>query len=704
MRLIKNNKGSSIITVLIAMLLISALGATLLFTTYLGYQIKVSERSAKQNFYSAETAVNQIRDGVQQMVTDAIAAAYTRVLVEYNNPLPGDDGDDDTENKFKKFYYEALYSWEYAEDQRLFTAFYDPDYPGGYVPAALISFVPASEPVTVSGSGSVAFDGGHVVLQGVRISHLREGFETTITTDIVIGVPEFEYSRAEYAQDGIPEFALIAKESLTQLFGDSTLTLTGNAYAGRIDLQNNAHLTVDGGTVICGGTKSGIMEANGYLNIHGNLTMDGAALWARRIVVDAGSSLVMTESTRAVAYVSDDLELAGDGALATLVGRYYGFGNSETSAADSSAILINGHDTRLDLSELDLLMLAGHSFVNPGTAAAQGGDVLMGQSLSVKSDQLAYMVPAHCMAVGSNPYIHQGLPDKATLDGEIVWGSKTLSMLRDEGADVKSVTKKLGSGSSDTWITYFFFEFKNKSDANNYFRSYFQYNSDKIEQYLQIYSEFLDATNEPLSSGVTYDDWNRSSAHPNLNLVKEAGITGKTAISAIAASLKKQYANLRVTLSPSGRADLATVPGSGDKAYDPYDYLVNKNAVAALTGTVTTFAKDGKTTAAIVKGNYSVSEALDESEDIRVIVATGNVAVNRAFMGLIISGGTIYMQSNMTADRDLVAAALGAVSEDGKPLTDYLRADVDASGHADGDNKSTWAVDTLVSYANWKKD
>ena len=80
---------------------------------------------------------------------------------------------------------------------------------------------------------------------------------------------------------------------------------------------------------------------------------------------------------------------------------------------DSSAILVNGTDTEIYLNELKNLTLAGNSYISltkakdgitgeDGVSNTGVQDVMMGQSIAVKSDQLAYLVPAQCSGVDAS--------------------------------------------------------------------------------------------------------------------------------------------------------------------------------------------------------------------------------------------------------------------------------------------------------------
>ncbi len=140
-------------------------------------------------------------------------------------------------------------------------------------------------------------------------------------------------------------------------------------------------------------------------------------------------------------YVADDLTVDGNTSRIKLSGIYRGYGDSLSGADNSSSILINGAKTSLDFSKLEELLLSGHAYVGTKhydadidrykagggkedsnsdyienieeyettlgknteyqetetTVKKNTSDILLGESLSVKADQLIYMIPAECM-------------------------------------------------------------------------------------------------------------------------------------------------------------------------------------------------------------------------------------------------------------------------------------------------------------------
>jgi hypothetical protein len=161
-------------------------------------------------------------------------------------------------------------------------------------------------------------------------------------------------------------------------------------------------------------------------------------------------------------YVADDLELRGVGSKVTLKGNYYGYnfqknyGTSDTVSSDadfSSAMMVNGRTCNLNLKDLNYLMLAGRTFISRKTDAAKNQDVLMGESISARTNQLAYYVPAEYVKNGtfdrSGYAAHIGISDD-TLQGYLNSSQPLVAYYFPEGM-------------------YYYLNFKTEQDANDFF-------------------------------------------------------------------------------------------------------------------------------------------------------------------------------------------------------------------------------------------
>ena len=189
-----------------------------------------------------------------------------------------------------------------------------------------------------------------------------------------------------------------------------------------------------------------------------------------------------------------------DAAAGTTDGRKY---DNASDADLSSAIVINGRDTTLDLSGVNRLLLAGRNYVASSSVASGSDtlntDVMTGDSISVKGAQLAYLLPYSLLNLDdgtakSNPmtmtaYNDSGLKDKSA--SEIVewntpvaaWGGKTL---REIGVDSNNpVQTVFYNGQGGT--VYFYLNFSDDAKASAFMSDYYSQQQDKMDQYFSFY-------------------------------------------------------------------------------------------------------------------------------------------------------------------------------------------------------------------------
>ena len=80
----KQNKGFSLITVIVAVAFIGILGLMVLYLALNNFQMKISGQKGTDSFYTAEQALEEIRAGLQKDVGDAMSKAYIYVMENYN--------------------------------------------------------------------------------------------------------------------------------------------------------------------------------------------------------------------------------------------------------------------------------------------------------------------------------------------------------------------------------------------------------------------------------------------------------------------------------------------------------------------------------------------------------------------------------------------------------------------------------------------
>jgi hypothetical protein len=664
------NKGSSIIMVLLAMAFISILGTILLSMAYTGFEIKAAQAKGERAFYSAETALDEVRAGVQNIVSDCIARAYTLMLQEYRHDNAG--------------LLEEIFREHFRDEFKAYGLISQLNYDFIYNGDVLWSFI--TDKVRTTGniaeddfSGTVRADDDVFVLEDITVRHRSaDGFVSVLSSDIVIVIPDFSYVRAAYTISGVPEFALIATDRIELL---TSALIQGSAYGGSVS-TGIGELTVANGTLI---SRGDIVVEGGRLN-------SDYDIWANKIYIGDNNSAV---ELRGSTFVADDLLLQGAGASATLAGRYYGFGNSLSLASQSSSIIVNAPGSTLNISQLEQLFLAGHSFIDTGGS----GDILIGQSVSVKSDQLAYLVPAGAVTSHlMNPIII--LPGESIVINENPGANPTIlidgnQVVVNNTAFRHALSQPVQSGHRTLFL---FMKFDLREEANDYFRNYFTNNSDEIEDYIKNYLPnigLLGNLDNVQASGVYYTIG--ANGEPVLS---ELPATEYSALTSNSERLKTMFGNITRSLSSSVQTNAA----------NPYEYIVNSEKVNSLSTLAPTyFEGEGNILSAIINCNqpYRLLSSIIEIEDgeINLVISTGNIVVDRDFEGLIISNGYIQLRNNatVTATPNALIPSMGAKNAAGETFSSFLNLSVTDDSFEGTGGASSWDMASLVYYENWHR-
>lgn len=402
----------------------------------------------------------------------------------------------------------------------------------------------------------------------------------------------------------------------------------------------------------------------------------------------------------------------------------------DESAADNSAILINGLHTTLDMSAVQRLYLAGNAFVNTaGTVTVNGTEqtnksVFMGESLAIKSDQLAYLVPPECLWVlngeslcNMNPvpvdmiasYSSQGAK-------EVSLGSKSDVLgvaLGNYAQNYQKVYRVVGGAK----LVYYYLNFATEEDANEFFEAYYKADKDRMDAYLKVYVESLKL---PVDSMLRVNLAGNVFGMENGKFV----LNEATAATDDNSELKLEsdgYANtfnqLCTTLS---RVEPTTAQTSEKDANGIFYNIVDRTELNKLVPTIggveTVYDAAGDVGAVIVNnaGDSTYQMTADASinwDEIRILLASGDVIVDHNFKGIIIAGGTIFVQGGVTIeyDSDGVSEAMqiGTFLDDGTAST-VVNLFVDGSYVYNTDETSVGGalVKTadLVRYENWSKE
>lgn len=707
-------------TVVVTMLFVMALGAALLFAAYTAYTIRITERADSENFYNASTAMDEIKAGIQTQVTQAIAEAYTNVITTYTSEHEADYNPQvDFNNQFIKVLASKTVTVS-GSPVNMFTYSTSADGKStvisGYNPIGIKALIDTqyqdSSKVNdaTAGDGIVSENSVNGVLTSISLKSISlkfvdvKDYESDITTDITINMPDFFAGSS--ITSSINNSALIANNGLIQSEG-GPISVDGDIFIGNggANVSGSGNkLTLNNGTVLCKGPIS--------IGNSAAFKFDAAQkeLWAGDIRLGPSATAFLNGKV----YVANDLVMSGGSSAAktsaTLQGTYFGFGDSSTDPSSSSSILINGRNTNLDISKLDKLSLAGVSFIdisNKGLNSSYNASdatpdtsvnpIMMGESMSVKTDQLAYLVPEKCITnFASNPCVFGSgatstdytpiVDDEST----VLWGtgtaSRTLSYYIDnDKGKITTLYKNAGGGLK---IAYVLLVFSSKRYANEYFKDYFTADPSRIELYQDLYLTLSDKADDALINTAGNSFYNDDNNTPS------------------------DETDDKLTLIPA--SDRIYAEGYNTRfssMKSPYSAYVNKDELDKLNKTfpagVTLEFKDTATneTVAVISTASNYDYASDSSGTIRLIISTNDVTINQEFNGVAIAGKNIILKKSVTAkllDTNILDAT--CTIDDGTvyKLSAFLGGGLQQKGSG-GTVADAWDLDSLVFYENWAK-
>ncbi|MBQ4522566.1 MAG: hypothetical protein IJA10_06410 [Lachnospiraceae bacterium] len=304
----------------------------------------------------------------------------------------------------------------------------------------------------------------------------NNGYIQNLYTDFEISAPELniQFNTNDLDSDNFLNYILVAEDGF-EIKGEgtnqATTTIVGNIYAG-VDWDDNQitfntayHNKYDFESA--SSLNSGIYASNVRLNIQsddlvtaGNIVADNSSyiwirgngatsspnqIWCRNLITMASDETMQQAELDidGVMNVYDDLEINSEYSRVNLAGEYYGynygsFGGDEDYAKNSyeghfqdinnelkntygkhyntSSIIINGLYCSLDMTNLTKLTVQGKTHIDMGDDT-----YVMGESISVKGNQLAYSVPNALIGkVGNLVGIDESALDDLGEAGEVI--------------------------------------------------------------------------------------------------------------------------------------------------------------------------------------------------------------------------------------------------------------------------------------------
>ena len=786
----QQNQGFSLFTVLIAVSFVGILGLLVLYIALANFNMKITDLKGKDSFYTAERALEEICTGLQEDVGNAMSKAYTQVLESYNVENRSQDSSMDRQRQSEfqdRFITELMRTLRVSKTE---DNIYNMERLRGYVDLeydnlkeSLIITNPAgSAPLmkAVKNVGKNTENNG-VLLKNLKVIYVDEkGRAAIICTDIRLLVPEVQFPTPSTLPD-LMNMIVVADKGIVCEGTESTPTsINGSIYAGNlpsalaadsetsIKVIPGASLNVESGDkVVC----------KGEISVGLNSTFTSAEsvnLWARGLNADSVQNVSLSGST----YFADDLTVTGKNNNVKISGNYYGYGSYESATSDdcvakdqyeksgltgaalSSAIVINGKNTTLDLSDTQKLMIAGRNYIASSKVKANNrsntNDVATGESLTVKGTQLAYLVPKEVLGASGNPLTYDaylallnGAKDiSVNWDAAVeAWGGRTL---RDIGVDSE---KPVQTVFYNDGFVYFYLNFTDAQKSADFMQMYYQNNPTvkaNMDKYLSFYFGGED-------SGITVKDADSYLRYiTNGNALSYSGADAQgnmrqaTSVNPGEKILQEQvgyqnswYALNRKMITSYDLLNKAVKEDGEGKTHDEtdgdrsvYDNLVNeKKMINYINDNVTdgtkkyvftASAEDGGLTAIMYhNGESGVKQILkisqSDADKLRLVVCTGDVEIEAGvkFQGIIMAKGTITLKAGAQLESAPLEAARVFQAQmrsygDGTSIKPqdffwegdkYVLGNSSSSGKKDTLNGSdTYSIADCVTYENWKKE
>ena len=529
--ILKDNKGASLVMVLVAMFFVGVIAAIALTITVGNTKSTKASIDTSENFYTSESVLDDLEMFLRKYATSAATEAYGMTFVGGVDSSFEDDFIDNFKNKFK----EAI-----SGTEGVFTSYATDDGNGKMIidPGFIKNQICFDRPGTITIKyNKDTFDNiaseTYPILKGVEIIFVdAEGYETKLTTDITFKVqlPEIESTdtSGEFTYD-IDHFVMISGKSINPMGNTISGNITGNVYAkNNFNVNTKTPLTATsiteddwinlrseyvlvGGDICVNGRMSVNPVADNTIIYEGAGTKINAEVWTNNILLNTVDSEVSTgrqtdpddtsNYLNTDVYLKGSLELNGAKSKYTAVGgRLYAYSEDDETALtgsrpESSAIILNGLGAKLDLSALGSLRVAGKAYTalpdldgidalyeyynGTGSEPDHISYYTQGESVTYRSVQALYLIPGDYIAgVGHNPMKASEFAgiSKANINPpKTIFGEEgTAGYLLSLGM-FKSHTVRYLNGEN---YVYLFWDFKNADAAVTYFNEVTKHDSD----------------------------------------------------------------------------------------------------------------------------------------------------------------------------------------------------------------------------------
>ena len=735
-----NNQGSTLLTVIILLAFLGILGTMMLSVTMTNLQMKMLERKAKENFYTCEITLDEIRAGLYQLTVEETRNIYENdILANITNHITKNESEMNLylKDKVALALVKKLGNTEAYNDGQLlageavspksmdiFNKYLTlPPVGGGVVLDVRIGDINII-------SDTELIDEVVKIKKKIRVSDVYvtltiNDLESRICTDIIVDLPDFSFedglqTTVYQMEHPYKEYALIADGMIISdnTIGDGatgTNTINGNLYAGdgiMVGSQMSGHhnVVIKGENIVTRGDIT--VQDTGELLIDGISKEDldtgllfnvPASVWADNLIIDTSDPLALgsiptTLRINGISLIKDDLTLDAPYSNVILSGAYIGYTSTKSSLG--SSLIINGNKSSLDLSGLDSLILAGraHVSVNDSTESTDKvTDILTGESIAIKSNQKAYLIPGRFIkgrdSEGIDKFINHNPITKKDVDeyGIPEVDFTSLDPLNDiiytnyvnPSNPYKIASKQtVSGGEAATILRYYYLAFESGKQADDYLWRYIHFTGNEgiLDNMNPFTIENLtlpnmnDISKEILVAGnmTSYDD----NATPKIDI--HQGISAYSSDDTVVNNIINNYpightayqnSALKAGLIEYTVGNLNSLYSKishiltleSNRAYKEEDNVVESTVVPSGVDFLEDWLRLPGNSNPMIEYYGNTIDFYEDKTDSKIIIVNGNVTLNNDFTGLMLvygdgtDGDNVKIASGVTINGMIVS-------------------------------------------------
>ena len=362
----KDNKGSVMITVLVAFLFVAVLASIILATVTVNFKMRSIDRRTKDEFYYAEKALNDLYNGIGQECSEIMGETYNDVLSKYKKSDDSTYMDEEEAYKsFKKAFVTAFYKDIASKQADKFSAYVVKDTSKKessdkasraivkkYGTIKYYNNSSRSESYTISSESDVNIEKiGFIVIEGVKVqsnpdANENVGYISEINTDIVVEVPRVSFFTTN---NRAYDYAILANDGI-ELESNAIVKANGNVYGGTLpfteiadkieDDKNSYKKAADYGGITLNNNSEFYINDAAYVVSGGDITLNGGKffvnqdntmlnnqIWFENIEVNSPSEIKVNGDL----FAADDLQInsGADGSTVIIKGSYYGYNDGK---------------------------------------------------------------------------------------------------------------------------------------------------------------------------------------------------------------------------------------------------------------------------------------------------------------------------------------------------------------------------------------